>query len=85
MSMRKQQIEERANGCCEYYLCPADFCPDPFSIEHIQPLVKEGSENLDNLAFSCQGCNNRKYVFTEAIDPVSGKIVPLYHPRKDDW
>lgn len=40
---------------------------------------------VENLAYSCQGCNNRKYVNTEAIDPVSGQLVPLYDPRKQDW
>ncbi|MBU4412437.1 MAG: HNH endonuclease, partial [Proteobacteria bacterium] len=26
-----------------------------------------------------------KYTKTEACDPVSGKIVPLYHPRQQQW
>lgn len=40
---------------------------------------------MDNLALACQGCNNRKYTSVEAIDPVSGQMVPLYHPRQDQW
>ena len=78
----KQIVAQRAGGCCEYCRSQAKYSPDPFSIEHIVPRARGGTSQLDNLAFSCQGCNNRKYTSTEAIDPVSGQVVPLYHPRK---
>jgi hypothetical protein len=61
------------------------YSPDPFSIEHITPLSRGGLSHLDNLAFSCQGCNSRKYISTTAIDPISGEIVSLYHPRQERW
>lgn len=61
------------------------FSPDPFSIEHIVPIAKGGTDELDNFALSCQGCNNRKYTHTEAIDPVTGNTVSLYHPRQQKW
>ena len=84
---QKEFITERARGCCEYCWSQLKFSPDPFSIEHIIPLSKSGTYELDNLALSCQGCNNRKYNLTEAIDPIDGKLVPLkrssqnYHDR----
>jgi len=40
---------------------------------------------LENLAFACQGCNNRKYTNTEAVDPVTQAIAPLFHPRRNRW
>jgi len=40
---------------------------------------------LDNLALACQGCNNHKYTKTEGYDPVTGDMVPLYHPRRQRW
>lgn len=40
---------------------------------------------MDNLALACQGCNNHKYIKTEGGDPVSGEMVPLYHPRRQLW
>jgi hypothetical protein len=82
---QKQFITQRAQGCCEYCISQAKFSPDPFSIEHIIPTVKGGTDALDNLALSCQGCNNRKYTHTEAIDPVTGSRVLLYHPRLHRW
>jgi hypothetical protein len=79
---QKEFIKERARRCCEYCCSQLNFSPDPFSIEHIIPLSKGGTYDLDNVALSCQGCNNRKYNLTEAIDPIDGKLALLYHPRQ---
>ncbi len=84
-SKLRQQVAARAKYCCEYCQSQARYSPDPFAIEHIQPIAKGGSSQLENLAFACQGCNGRKYIHTEALDPISQRIVSLYHPRKDCW
>lgn len=84
-SAQRQEIQERAQGCCEYCISQAQFSCDPFSIEHIIPRSKGGTDNLGNLALACQGCNNFKYNHTEAIDPITGNSVPLYHPRQHLW
>ncbi len=78
-------LRERARGCCEYCLSPVEYSSDPFSIEHIIPRSKGGSDEVDNLAFSCQGCNGRKYNHISAIDPLTDIYIPLFHPRKDVW
>jgi hypothetical protein len=82
---QRQAIAERAGGCCEYCLSQERFSPDPFSVEHIVPRSAGGTEESENLAFSCQGCNNRKYTSVDAVDPVTGSNVPLLHPRRDRW
>ncbi len=56
-----------------------------FAVEHILPRDKGGPTHLENLALSCQGCNNHKYNKTEALDTLSQTIVPLYHPRQQQW
>jgi hypothetical protein len=56
-----------------------------FSIEHVVPLARGGPSTEDNLALSCQGCNNRKYTRTTGVDPVSGAVVVLFHPRSERW
>jgi hypothetical protein len=81
----KRMVAERAHDCCEYCLSQARFSPQPFSVEHITPRQVQGSNEMTNLAFSCQGCNNLKYTKTEAIDPLSAAMVPLYHPRQHSW
>lgn len=84
-AQQKQAVAQRARGLCEYCQSQARFSSDPFSIEHITPRSRGGTEALSNLALSCQGCNNRKYTSVDAFDPVSGERAPLYHPRQQRW
>ena len=81
----KRLVVERARGCCEYCRSQARFAIQSFSTEHIIPTSRNGKTTLDNLALACQGCNNHKYTKTEARDPVSDKVVLLYHPRQHRW
>lgn len=81
----KKVVAERAQGCCKYCRSQARFAIQPFSIEHIISRSQGGKTTLDNLALSCQGCNNHKYNKIEGRDPVSGDIVPLYNPRQQQW
>lgn len=78
----KRLVASRANYRCEYCFSPLDFSPDPYSIDHINP---QGGDDSDNLAFSCQGCNNYKHKDTHAHDPVTNERVALYHPRLQNW
>jgi hypothetical protein len=80
----RTQVFERARGCCEYCQSQRDYSHDDFSVEHISPRAA-GTNDLENLAMSCQGCNNRKYTAFEALDPVTGAQVRLFHPRQDQW
>ena len=81
----RQTVIEGARGCCEYCHSQMRYSPDPFSVEHILPRVLGGRNAPANLALSCQGCNNLKYACTEAIDPLTGVLAPLFHPRQNRW
>lgn len=81
----RQAVRERAHGCCEYCLCQADYATEIFVTEHILPLSKGGTDDLDNLALSCTGCNGHKYNKTEAVDPINDTMVSLYNPRLHHW
>jgi HNH endonuclease len=78
----RQLVIERAGGFCEYCLWPTTYAPGTFSVEHIFPRAKGGTDDEGNLALSCPGCNGTKYTATEAIDPATGQVVPLFHPRQ---
>lgn len=82
---KRKLVEERANGLCEYCRCPQDFSPPRFTLEHIIPKSKDGTDDLDNLALACSACNNSKYDKTESIDPSTKHTASLYHPRNDVW
>jgi HNH endonuclease len=81
----RKTVKERANFVCEYCLALSQFSFHPFPVDHIIPLSKGGTNDLDNLALSCQHCNNCKYNKAEAIDPLTGNPAQLFNPRKDDW
>jgi len=81
----KRAVFERAGGRCEYCRCPANFSSDYFSIEHIYPRVLGGTNDSENLALACQGCNSHKSTHIDAIDPATGTTTPLYHPRRHVW
>ena len=84
-SKLKQKVRLRAKNCCEYCRSQEKFATHSFSVDHIYPLSKNGDHTLDNLALSCQGCNNYKYNKTEGKDPITGLTVSLYNPRRLNW
>jgi hypothetical protein len=81
----RRLVTRRAGGCCEYCRSPLAFATQSFAVEHILPRHKGGSDGLDNLALSCDGCNEHKHTKTEAPDPLNGAVVPLFHPRRQRW
>ncbi len=78
-------VAERARGCCEYCRGQEAFTLQPFSVEHIVPRSRGGTSSEENLAWSCQGCNNHKYTRTEAPDPIGDAMAPLFNPRTQRW
>ncbi len=81
----RSKVEKRAGKLCEYCQSPLKFSSDPFSIEHILPTSKGGTDDLGNLALACQGCNGHKSTKTEAFDAISQTTATFYNPRKDVW
>ncbi len=78
-------VRQRAGGLCEYCHTSERWQYVPFTIDHVVPLSKGGTDDPDNLALSCFHCNRRKANRMMVVDPVSGKEVSIYNPREDDW
>jgi hypothetical protein len=86
ISIDKQRVVmTRAQGRCEYCQSWADYATETFAVEHITPISRGGTSELDNLAFACSGCNGHKYNKIEALDPTDGKIASLFNPRQQPW
>jgi HNH endonuclease len=83
-SIRKAVIE-RAKDCREYCVGQQAYSMDTLSIEHTFPRSKGCTNDFNNLALSCQGCNTCKHTYIDAIDPETNQTVPLYNPRKNKW
>src|SRR3954466_12194918 len=79
------EVRMRASERCEYCRMHQALQGGTFHVEHIAPSVRGGSSSLDNLAWSCPGCNLRKSDRIDAQDPHTGEMVPFYHPRRDLW
>lgn len=84
-SEQRRLVIDRAKGCCEYCVSQMAFATQSFSVEHILPRARGGSSELENLALSCQGCNNHKFTKTEGFDPLTRQTAPLFHPREQQW
>ena len=82
---KRKAVFDRAKGLCEYCQSQAVFSVHSFSVEHIIPLSKGGTNELENLALACEGCNNAKRTHTEGIDPETQLTAPFFHPRKHQW
>jgi hypothetical protein len=80
-----QLILERAKSRCEYCRLDQAETPIPHEIDHIIASKHGGETATDNLALSCNFCNRHKGPNVAGVDPVSGRITRLFHPRKDRW
>jgi hypothetical protein len=81
----RRQIRERAGDRCEYCRVPRLTDQLPFQVDHVIAEVHHGATTLDNLAWTCFDCNVFKGPNVAGIDPETGQIVRLFHPRNDRW
>ena len=78
-------IAARANRRCEYCHAPEEVFNFAFEVEHLLPQSRGGSDDLENLALSCHGCNRFKSDFVRGYDDITEQEVALFHPRRDLW
>jgi len=57
----------------------------PFHVEHIVAQQHGGTDDGENLALACGWCNAIKGPNLASIDPDTGELTRLFHPRKDRW
>lgn len=84
-SALRGEIVERACGCCEYCGANERFSAMGFHVEHIIALQHNGETAPENLALSCPAYNFRKGTNLSSVDPVTGAVVSVFHPRRDLW
>jgi hypothetical protein len=78
-------VRERAGDRCEYCLLRQGQSNLAHHVEHIIARQHGGPDDPSNLALACSRCNAHKGPNLTGIDPASGQIVPLFHPRRDVW
>ena len=55
-----QRVRRRAHGCCEYCRPQERVTGEEFTMDHVVPRVKGGSDDFANLALCCYVCNRYK-------------------------
>lgn len=54
-------------------------------IDHIIPQSLGGPTEEENLWLACSLCNDHKGNQVAALDPLTGDLVRLFDPRRQDW
>jgi len=78
-------VRQRAGERCEYCRLHQESSGLKHHIEHITAKQHGGSDDADNLALACHRCNLHKGPNLTGIDPQTGKVAHLFHPRRDRW
>ena len=81
----RDSVRRRAGNRCEYCHLRQEHVESNHHVEHIIPRKHGGSDEIANLALACDRCNLRKGTNLSGVDPRSGSVMPLFHPRKDSW
>lgn len=78
-------VRRRADNRCEYCQIAQEHSELTHHVEHIVAKQHGGSDEAENLALACHRCNFRKGPNLTGIDPLSGEVAPLFHPRRHEW
>lgn len=81
----RQLVRTRADNRCEYCLLPQSVALHKHEPDHIIPRQHEGKTESDNLALACMRCNRYKGPNVGSFDPHTGKLVPFFDPRTQEW
>lgn len=81
----REFVRERAGHRCEFCRLPQAFSELRFHIEHVIPRQHQGNDTADNLALACPACNQHKGTNLTGVEPDTGQVVLLFHPRREDW
>lgn len=83
---QRDTVRRRAKRRCEYCRLPdSAMNPSDFHVEHIVARKHGGKTSMDNLAWSCIYCNLYKGPNLASFDPDTGKLTPLFNPRRNRW
>src|SRR5262249_35776027 len=81
----RRLVRERAGGRCEYCLIHEEDTLLPHEPDHIIAVKHHGETEEGNLAWTCFVCNRYKGSDLASLDVETGRLVRLFHPRRDRW
>lgn len=83
-TLRSRLVAETGNRC-GYCRAQQQYLYEPLHIEHILPRARGGRSDQTNLWLACSLCNRYKSDHTHGQDPVTGRRVRLFNPRRQQW
>jgi len=81
----RDQVWQRAASHCEYCQMPQSLTDAGHEVDHIIAEKHRGPTTSENLALACFQCNNHKGPNIAGVDPDTGQVTELFHPRQDRW
>jgi hypothetical protein len=81
----RREVAARGESRCEYCRLHEDDTYFTHEIDHIYAEKHGGPTSADNLCVACADCNRNKGSDLCSLDPQTGDVVALFHPRRDAW
>lgn len=81
----RQRVRESAGNRCGYCHSAQQYVMGILEIEHLVARAQGGTDDEANLWLSCSLCNRYKGAQGSGRDPSTGKSVPLFNPRTQNW
>jgi hypothetical protein len=81
----RARVEALDDGRCAYCRTLQELTISIFELDHIVPSSAGGPTEEANLCLACPACNRYKAARQYGLDPETGEIVPLFHPRNQRW
>jgi hypothetical protein len=81
----RTRVRAQAGDQCGYCRTPQRYILGWLEVEHIIPKARGGTDDEENLWLACRMCNGFKGTQTHGRDPVTGRRVRLFNPRRQRW
>ncbi len=81
----RRQVARRADFLCEYCLLHEDDTYFGCEVDHVISEKHGGLTQTGTLAYACFACNRSKGSNIASLVPGTARLVPLFHPRRDQW
>jgi hypothetical protein len=85
LSLRRALRAEFSEPRCAYCHSPEQLPGMPLEVDHIIPEAASGKAELANVCLCCRTCNSYKGRRIYAPDPLMGRRVRIFHPRRQQW
>jgi len=81
----RQRLSAVDGTRCAYCQTAVENTGQPLTVDHVIPQADGGQTDFDNLCLACRRCNEYKGKAISSLDPLTGEIVSLFHPRRQRW